>query len=263
MAKLKTILITTGAILATAVAAWALLRDGGKALGPLTNPGPLSQAHAFLGDNCAACHTPMRGVEDANCVVCHANATSILKRQPTAFHADIGNCAECHQEHRHPPARLSEMDHKLVAEIGLGQLKKADPESEAAATAQLVRHWIMSGQAGAVVPPTEPDMHPMERMLNCAACHSRDDRHFQLFGNDCAFCHGVKKWTISEFQHPSPSSRDCAQCHMAPPSHYMMHFKMISARVAGKPHADVSQCFLCHQTTSWNDILGKGWYKHH
>jgi len=43
----------------------------------------------------------------------------------------------------------------------------------------------------------------------------------------------------------------------------MMHFKMISARVAGKPHARISQCFQCHQTTSWNDILGTGWYKHH
>ena len=43
----------------------------------------------------------------------------------------------------------------------------------------------------------------------------------------------------------------------------MMHFRMVSAKVAGQPHAAVRQCFLCHQTTAWNDIKGVGWYKHH
>lgn len=43
----------------------------------------------------------------------------------------------------------------------------------------------------------------------------------------------------------------------------MEHFKMISMKVAKQEHADVTQCFLCHQTTSWNDIKGVGWYKHH
>lgn len=43
----------------------------------------------------------------------------------------------------------------------------------------------------------------------------------------------------------------------------MGHFHMVSMKVAGKPHADVSQCHLCHQTTVRNDIKGVGWYKHH
>ena len=43
----------------------------------------------------------------------------------------------------------------------------------------------------------------------------------------------------------------------------MMHFKMVSMKTAGVEHADVSQCFLCHQTNAWNDIKGVGWYKHH
>jgi hypothetical protein len=34
----------------------------------------------------------------------------------------------------------------------------------------------------------------------------------------------------------------------------MMHFKMISMTTAGVEKAEVNQCFLCHQTTSWNDI---------
>ena len=64
-------------------------------------------------------------------------------------------------------------------------------------------------------------------------------------------------------RHPSPLSTDCNQCHQAPPSHSMMHFKMVSMKIAGVEHADVSQCFLCHQTNAWNDIKGVGWYKHH
>jgi hypothetical protein len=35
-----------------------------------------------------------------------------------------------------------------------------------------------------------------------------------------------------------------------PPSHYMMHFKMISMKVAHQEHNGVRECFLCHQTTS-------------
>ena len=27
--------------------------------------------------------------------------------------------------------------------------------------------------------------------------------------------------------------------------------------------AAVEQCYLCHETTSWNDMEGVAWYKHH
>ena len=49
----------------------------------------------------------------------------------------------------------------------------------------------------------------------------------------------------------------------APPSHYMMHFRMVSMTVAHVKKADVHPCFLCHHTTTWNDINGVGFYKHH
>jgi hypothetical protein len=43
----------------------------------------------------------------------------------------------------------------------------------------------------------------------------------------------------------------------------MGHFEMVSKTVAGQPHTQVEQCYLCHQTDAWNDIKGVGWYKHH
>jgi hypothetical protein len=205
------------------------------------SPGHLSSAHAFLENNCAACHTAMKGPEAAKCIACHANNESLLQRQPTAFHADIGSCRECHPEHlggKRPP---STMDHADLAKIGLRQLGDKNTAS-AGPHAQIT---------------------PLEARLDCASCHGNKDPHLKFFGQDCAQCHGTDKWTIPEYRHPSPSSKECSQCHQAPPSHYMEHFHMVSMKVAGKPHAQVNQCYLCHQTTAWNDIKGVGFYKHH
>jgi len=216
----------------------------------MASPGALSQAHAHLEHNCAACHTAVEGVKASNCIVCHANNESLLQRQPTSFHASISSCKECHLEHQGGGNLATNMDHVVLAEIGLRQLKEDDVDRELLTWSKL---WA----------PPHAHITAEETVLNCATCHSNDDQHFELFGQDCAQCHATDKWTIPEFRHPSPNSMDCAQCHQAPPSHYMMHFKMISARVAGKPNARVDQCFHCHQTTSWNDIRGTGWYKHH
>lgn len=227
----------------------------------MANPGELSQAHAFLNHNCNACHTPVSGIEASNCIVCHANDETLLQRQPTAFHADIGHCQDCHHEHRGLDAKMSPMDHDALAKIGRDQLAaKSATDSEAAAVIAWIRQVASDSPPYALV---HPSLTSHERTLNCSTCHQNDDRHFGLFGNDCSACHETTRWTLPEFQHPSNRSKDCAQCHQAPPSHYMMHFNMISKRVAGVEHADVGQCFLCHQTTSWNDIKRVGFYKHH
>ncbi len=223
----------------------------------LAEPGLLSAAHARLENNCAACHSPVQGVVAANCIVCHANNESLLQRQPTAFHANISSCKECHVEHQGRGLRPTKMDHAALARIGLRQLDDNEPDSQDTAFRQQFLVWSMHGT------PPHARITSDETILDCAACHANDDRHFKLFGQDCAQCHATDRWIIPEYRHPSSNSMDCAQCHQAPPSHYMMHFKMISARVAGKPHARVDQCFQCHQTTTWNDIKGAGWYKHH
>lgn len=240
-------------------------------------PGKLSQSHAFLENNCAACHTPVKGVEAKNCIVCHADNLAILQREPTAFHANIGSCNECHLEHRGRTPSTIKMDHVALAQIGLKQLDTTPLSDDPARTALIA--WLKQGDAPASASqpqPAEslinstvsastasPHLQRSESLLNCAECHSTKDRHVGLFGTDCASCHATYKWTIPEFRHPSTASQSCAQCHQAPPSHYMGHFNMISMTVAGQPHAQVSQCFLCHQTTAWNDIKRVGYYKHH
>jgi hypothetical protein len=230
----------------------------------LASPGRLSVSHALLENKCAACHTAERGPEAANCIVCHANNQSLLQRQPTAFHADVGSCRECHPEHqggRRPPTA---MDHTALARIGLRQLgEKGGADTESGALRKQLVTWVNRQESGGETDLPHQRINALEATLNCAACHANKDHHSGLFGQDCARCHATTGWTIPEFRHPSPRSTDCAQCHQAPPSHYMEHFHMVSMRVAGQPHARVNQCQLCHQTTAWNDIKGVGWYKHH
>jgi hypothetical protein len=229
-------------------------------------PGELSQAHASLENNCAACHTPVKGVEAKNCIVCHADNKNILQRQPTAFHAEISECAACHLEHRGRVPRTTQMDHVALTRIGVRQVR----HSSAAHDQQLDVLVAWTKKTGAA--PHAPQLQRAESQLNCATCHQTKDRHHGLFGNDCAQCHGTAKWTLADFRHPPSASQSCAQCHQAPPSHYMMHFDMISKKIAGQEDAQVAgccgptqvnQCYRCHQTTSWNDIKGVGFYKHH
>ena len=223
-------------------------------------PGELSQPHAFLENNCAACHTQGKGVEAKSCIVCHADNKSLLHRQPTAFHADIAACAACHLEHQGGVPRATRMDHVALANIGLRQMRH-EPHKQDKSRDDFIA-WLVKGASG---PPRSatPHLQREETLLNCATCHQTQDRHVGLLGNDCAQCHATTQWTIPGFRHPSPASQSCAQCHQAPPSHSMMHFKVVSMTVARMEKAEVNQCFLCHQTTSWNDIKGVGFYKHH
>lgn len=228
------------------------------------SPGRLSAAHADLESNCAACHTAVKGPDAAKCIACHANNESLLQRQPTAFHGDIGSCRECHPEHQGGKRPPTTMDHAALAKIGLRQLgDKGGPDTESALLRKQLVAWISRQESDGGTSIPHPRITPLEATLNCATCHSNKDLHFKLFGQECAQCHETTQWAIPEFRHPSPRSTDCAQCHQAPPSHYMMHFHMVSMKVAGKPHARVDQCYQCHQTTAWNDIKGLGWYKHH
>lgn len=221
------------------------------------SPGKLSAAHTHLQQNCAACHTPLKGVDRTKCIACHANEVSVLQRQPTAFHDNVSSCRECHREHQGFRSRPTLMDHEALVSIGLRQLKGDSDSIESSSMQRELVSWANSS----VIPHTR--ISNTENLLKCATCHSNDDRHNELFGQNCAACHATDRWTIAEYQHPSPNSRDCAHCHQAPPSHYMKHFKMISQQVAGKHQARVDQCFECHQTTSWNDIKDVGLYKHH
>lgn len=237
------------------------------------SPGPLSATHGFLGARCESCHTPTQGVEAASCLTCHATAAPELVTKPsTAFHMNIGECAGCHVEHQGRDRRPINMDHAVLATVGYARAATGQAHGLQVAVEAGNRHalaWLRARLAGSgadlvggpLLPP--PLSSETRATLDCAGCHANRDRHRTLFGRDCQACHNVDAWTIASFRHPSPRSQDCVQCHQAPPSHYMMHFEMMDRMIAGQANARVEQCFLCHQTDSFNNIKGVGWFKMH
>jgi hypothetical protein len=225
----------------------------------MASPGPLSSGHTFLAMNCVACHTPNQGVLAQSCIVCHANNQALLQRQPTAFHADVRSCVECHVEHQGNGLRPTQMNHAALSRMAVGQLQRSASGGEKGDT----KSWVNKLSPHSSLPSGHSPVTPLEGALNCITCHANQDRHRGSFGTSCVQCHTTTAWTIPEFKHPPETSTSCMQCHQAPPSHYMMHFEMVSKSVAGQEHAQVRDCFKCHQTTSWNDIKGVGWYKHH
>ncbi|GAC89360.1 MULTISPECIES: hypothetical protein [Acetobacteraceae] len=214
----------------------------------LVSPGPVSKAHQFIASQCETCHKPFSGVVSNNCVTCHSLA-SFADKQSTRFHVAATQCTSCHVEHGERP-HMTMMDH--------GALTRTEFWSDTVAKLQAV------GIVGASSMPVGhlPVGNSAQR-LNCASCHSNVDPHRARFGPDCATCHATNTWLISSFEHPADqTSTDCNECHKAPPSHYMMHFKMISQHVAHQD-APVEHCYACHTTDAWNNIRGYGWYKHH
>ena len=237
------------------------------ALQQFVRPGPLSPGHAYLGDRCASCHESTVGVTVAKCTACHANAERLLGRQPTAFHASIQECVACHVEHQSTAIRPIAMDHLELAKVGARTLARAS-RSDAASAATL--NSLETGCA--FVSQRNSTPAPRARLST-----ARDVTPPKTGTWDCSaqIAHSATprpSGQSPEFQHPSPRSTNCAQCHQAPPSHYMMHFDMVSKKIAGQEDAQVAaccgsaqvnQCYRCHQTTSWNDIRGVGYYKHH
>jgi Zn ribbon nucleic-acid-binding protein len=260
-------LIITLMLLGLGGVAWYTIHDLHPLERPETwqlvyEPGKLSKAHSFLSHQCTACHSPVKGVTTVGCATCHASNQLLLKHQSTAFHANITSCKECHREHQGGKMPPLLMDHAAFAKIGV-DIEKSQTPSAHGSPNKKIKIWRETSIDIARNEPISSRDSPIVSKLNCVGCHGNQDRHQKLFGASCLACHSTHTWRIPEYHHPSVNSRECVQCHQAPPSHYMGHFQMFSMEIAGKPRAQVNQCFLCHRTTSWNDIQGVGWYKHH
>jgi hypothetical protein len=226
----------------------------------LASPGDLSVAHAALDRRCADCHATGLGPVAKRCLACHAGERSLLARQPTAFHAAVTTCADCHPEHLGRGRRPTVMSHETLATIGREMLARAG-SAEATRRAVQVERFVRVDRAHLAA--AYPLVTAREAVLDCATCHAAQDRHRGAFSADCALCHATSSWSIADYRHPSPDSVQCAECHLPPKSHLMEHFTMVSQAVARQPTARVEQCHVCHQTTAWLDIRGIGWYEHH
>ena len=243
-------LAAVGAI-AVVLVPLTMYRSGSPALPAwraVVMPGPLSAAHAFLSGRCESCHAPDKGVEAAVCLTCHTFAPELLAKQNTAFHATVGECTACHIEHKGGD-RPTRMDHRAL--VAAGAARRPDPAgrgSLAALERLLDEVGATLGSSGAALPAKQAER------LDCATCHGPQDRHRGRFGASCQSCHTTEYWAVAGWQHPSPRSTDCAQCHQPPPSHAAEHFLGMAQRVALRRPARIEQCYLCHQTNSFSSF---------
>jgi len=246
--------------LAAALIVPVVIYRGGTGALPIwaaaASPGPLSAAHAFLGTQCESCHTPDRGIVAASCITCHAPDAAVLGKPSTAFHATVGECRGCHIEHQGTDMRPVRMDHSVLTKVGVAAAHAGEIAGQPAADSLTAMRHFLAGVTGAG-PATDA------ASLDCVSCHVTRDKHQGWFGTQCADCHATTTWKVAEYLHPSPKSQECNECHKAPPSHYMMHFDMMDKGMTGQKNARVEQCFLCHQTDSFNNIKGRGWIKMH
>lgn len=179
----------------------------------------------------SAAHAPLA----RDCTGCHSPGEGVVR----------ANCVSCHAS---SPALLDRQPTRFHTTVAT--CASCHVEHRGVATRPIsMDHEVLLTRPGT--------------QLDCASCHATVDPHRENFGRACQACHVTDSWEVPPFQHPSSRSTRCADCHNAPPSHLMEHFSMVSQRVARRPDASVTQCAACHHTTSWNEIVGVGWYKHH
>jgi predicted CXXCH cytochrome family protein len=119
--RAKVLTVLAAMTISAAAVAVAVAWPGGRTA---FQAGPLSDPHAFLADNCAACHTDafstarrllpanqaVRATPDAACTQCHdAGAHSPFQALHTGPDGQAADCAACHREHR-GGAHLTRLD---------------------------------------------------------------------------------------------------------------------------------------------------------
>ena len=200
----------------------------------MVSPGSLIPAHQDLNSDCFSCHAPLRGVEAARCVSCHALSdigvrTTQGKAQGKGamkipFHQDLisQDCAACHTDHAGP--RLTHHSRKPFSH-------------------SLLRPAIRD---------------------RCAACHEapRNELHSGLARN-CGECHSQEAWKPATFDHEKlfalvgEHAAPCATCHVnANLSQYTCYGchehtpRKIQAEHAEEGIRDFQDCVRCHRSAN-------------
>lgn len=219
-----------GAILFSVLAVSAAAQD-------MLAPGRLDSEHAEEIDKCSACHEPLAGPTDANCLKCHKDIARAKSRRGKAHYLIDLACSECHKLHG---AAIGEARLRPGSELHLGALPFMRGEHSQLA-------------CGKCHPGGE-----YERLSKaCESCHDQRP-HGPTIRSACAHCHTALNWENATSKHvsdlvgkhitapctachrnmdASETPRDCSACHSA--EH--------RTRVPGA-------CESCHTQVSWRDI---------
>jgi hypothetical protein len=200
----------------------------------MVSPGPLMPAHAQLGTDCFACHTPLLGASAGRCITCHAVAdigvrsttgvalvrTGPAARTPFHQHLVAQNCLACHSDHQ--GSRIGQSIRMTFSHVLL------QPATQA----------------------------------SCATCHTAPANNFHRgLTTSCSQCHGTERWTPATFDHTRLFQLDrdhnapCATCHVNNDTSrytcYGCHEHQpdrISARHLREGIRDFQNCVSCHRS---------------
>lgn len=243
-----------------AVAVWF---TGGLAFspGPLTalaeGGAPLGgfNSHAEFENDCAQCHTPLRGVEAARCEACHTDVRD-ERASRSGLHGGLNNvdtakCESCHADHQgrnFDPLNiaLANFDHTATGFSLARHAKNYDGTA-------LECKACHTGPGFALNAAT------------CADCHGARDAAFMVdhaaaFGSDCASCHdGVD--AMMSFDHGkvafvldgAHTTAPCAACHKSDRAAKDAPAQCAACHAEPAAHAGMfgTDCAACHTTTAW------------
>lgn len=205
---------------------------GPRALQPIYQARPVSQAHTFFNDDCAQCHKEsfrplgrlahgddFRSVEDATCLHCHDGAIHHPEQTETP------SCATCHREHLGRPQLARVPDPHCTACHADTHTRSGKATFAARVTAfpddhpefgawrggpltdpGTVRfnHKVHLNPEGVLVPPDEAlaGEGPARRRLDCTSCHEPDaaGRYIKpvTYERHCASCHPLSARVVGE-----------------------------------------------------------------
>ena len=223
------------------------------------SPGPMTIGHEEIGNDCLACHTPLRGLPTEKCTRCHALDSIAIagrgarppNRADTALagmHQSFAetDCLECHTDHAgpDPPNATLEFSHQTLSRRfrqhcttchdGNRPVDDLHPElGDDCAACHTTTEWK----------PATFEHDQFAGSQTCLDCHQRgrpaDERHDQG-GDECKDCHTTTEWKPATVNHEKfATSHTCTDCHLR-------------ARPADELHRQVRDaCKDCHTTTEW------------
>ena len=170
-----------------------------------TVTGRLSENHALFANDCASCHTPGKGVTNANCLSCHQKSgdarTFTFARHYEYHSGDVDRaapkdqemtCASCHTEHKGRAQPLQRVaDGKCVSCHEIGSFASGHPQFQFVRDTLSERANLRFPHVLHVREVMDRDSLP-EAEASCLNCHvpRPDGRSFESISyKSCDGCH--------------------------------------------------------------------------